>query len=388
MRANGEPEVGRRNFLRLAFTSLAWATGPPSADGTDVAEVPAIGARVRAMADQAPLAMQFQGSTADELRRWQSGFSAKLRSLLGPHRPPARWDSALERSVTLDDHVREERVLSAEGVAPLPLHLLLPRDTHPVGPQARRPAVVALHGHGEFGHDSVVGRDETPVRRDEIARNRYDYALQLVRRGYVVVAPCLTPFGRRRGELGRAPRGVDACAQTFMALQALGRLLIAENLRDVLWALDFVADHEAVDADRLGCVGLSYGGRMTMLAAAVEPRVRVAVVSGALNCLQERVATGHASGCQTIPALLAFGDVPEIASLIAPRPCLWEVGSRDDLIAPEWADAALSRLRRAYRAAGAEGELRVDRFDGGHQWHGVAAYPLLDAVLKLENRSR
>jgi dienelactone hydrolase len=233
-----------------------------------------------------------------------------------------------------------------------------------------------------------VGRDDTPARRDEIARNRYDYALQLVRRGYVVVAPCLTPFGRRRGEPGRAARGADACAQTFMALQALGRLLIAENLRDALWALEYVAGHGAVDGDRIGCVGLSYGGRMTMLAAAVEPRIRVAVVSGALNCLQERVATGHASGCQTIPGLLAFGDVPEIASLIAPRPCLWEVGTRDELIAPDWADAALSRIRRAYRAAGAEAELRVDRFDGGHEWHGAAAYPLLDAVLKPEARAR
>jgi hypothetical protein len=27
-------------------------------------------------------------------------------------------------------------------------------------------------------------------------------------------------------------------------------------------------------------------------------------------------------GCQRLPDLLAFGDVPEIASLIAPRPCL------------------------------------------------------------------
>jgi dienelactone hydrolase len=247
---------------------------------------------------------------------------------------------------------------------------------------------VALHGHGTFGYDSVVGRDDTPARRDEIDRNHYDYALQLVRRGYVVVAPCFTPFGRRRAETGPESHGADACGQTFMALLALGRLLIAENLRDALWALDFVAGHEAVDGNRIGCVGLSYGGRMTMLTAAVEPRVRIAVVSGALNCLQERVAMGHASGCQTIPGLLSFGDVPEIASLIAPRPCLWEVGSHDDLIAPEWAEAALTRIRRAYRAASAEQELRLDRFDGGHQWHGQVAYPLLDEVLKPAPRAR
>jgi hypothetical protein len=93
------------------------------------------------------------------------------------------------------------------------------------------------------------------------------------------------------------------------------------------------------------------------------------------------VASGAGAGCQAIPNLLAFGDVPEIASLIAPRPCLWEVGSRDALISPEWAEAALARIGRAYRALGAEDRLRVDRFEGTHEWHGAVAYPLLDEVL-------
>ena len=53
----------------------------------------------------------------------------------------------------------------------------------------------------------------------------------------------------------------------------------------------------------------------------------------------------YGCGAQVIPGLLRHGDVPEIASLIAPRPCLWEVGSRDDLIAPDWAEKALHRQR-------------------------------------------
>jgi hypothetical protein len=73
--------------------------------------------------------------------------------------------------------------------------------------------------------------------------------------------------------------------------------------------------------------------------------------------------------------------VPEIASLIAPRPCVWEVGARDGLIAPKWAETALERMRRAYRAFGAEDSLQVDRFDGGHEWSGRVAYPLLEKVL-------
>src|SRR5438552_11081573 len=153
---------------------------------------------------------------------------------------------------------------------------------------------------------------------------------------------------------------------------------MAENLRDCLWALELLARHDRVDAKRLACVGLSYGGRMTMLTTALEPRLRLAVVSGALNVMQERVAGRYGCGAQVIPGLLRYGDVPEIGSLIAPRPCVWEVGSRDRLISPKWAEEAQTRMRRAYRACGAEGHLILDRFEGGHEWSGRVGYPLLD----------
>ena len=120
---------------------------------------------------------------------------------------------------------------------------------------------------------------------------------------------------------------------------------------------------------------------MTMLTAAVEPRIRVAVISGALNVMQERLAQPYSCGAQIIPGLLQFGDVPEIGALLAPRPAVWEVGSRDGLIKPRWADEAITRMRRAYRALQADEQLIVDRFEGGHQWHGAVAYDWLAKIL-------
>jgi dienelactone hydrolase len=333
--------------------------------------------RIEALVERAPLSMLFRGTTAEECRRWQAEFAERLRSLLGPHQPPGHWTNVLERRTELTDHVREEHLLTAPGLPPVPFYLLIPPSRRP----GRLPAILAVHGHGEFGHDSVAGIDDTPGRRANIAKSNYDYGRKLVRRGFIVAAPCMTPFGRRLGKPLSALKS-DPCTLTALRLQYLGRLLIAENLRDLLWTLQFLAQHEAVDPERLGCVGLSYGGRMTMLTSALEPRIRVAVVSGALNCFQERIKTGSVAGCQVIPRLLEYGDVPEIGSLIAPRPCVWEVGSRDPLISPDWAEKALVRLRRAYAALGAAQMLHVDRFDGAHEWHGDVAYRVLDASLK------
>jgi dienelactone hydrolase len=350
-----------------------------AARGDDRHEVTPIDERIRMAATNAPLAMQFRGETGEDAHRWQSAFAGTLRTLLGPIGPPPAWDTVLERIVTLEDHVREERILTADGVDPVPFHLLLPRHVAQ-GTSDRRPALLAIHGHGAYGHDAIVGRGDSAAFREEVDRNHYDYGLQLVRRGYVVAAPCLTPFGRRKPG-GDKPQG-DPCINAFVGLQLLGRLLMAENLRDILWTLDYVASHPAVDPRRVGCVGLSYGGRMTMLAAALDPRIRVAVIAGALNCLQERLANNAGAGCQVIPNLLTYGDVPEIGGLIAPRPCLWQVGGRDKLLDPEWVKTAADRIGRVYQALGAEGHLRIDRFDGGHEWHGETAYPFLKDVLK------
>ncbi len=97
--------------------------------------------------------------------------------------------------------------------------------------------------------------------------------------------------------------------------------------------------------------------------------------------MQERISKPYSCGAQIIPGLLNYGDVPEIASLIAPRPCLWEVGKQDPLMVPDWIGPALERMRRAWRALAAA-NLEVDFFDGKHRWNGLQAYPLLARVLR------
>ncbi len=264
--------ASRRQFLQC---SAAAVFGGLSFPAEDPPRVPTIDERLRELAEAAPLAREFRGRTAEELRTWQAAFAAELRQRLGPHRPPAEWTSELERGVDLGDHRREELVLTAPGYPPLPVYLLVPRG----GPAGRGAGVLALHGHGRYGHDAVAGRDDRPGIAEAIRQSNYDYGRQLARRGHVVAVPCLTPFGRRLGDAA-AYGQQDPCAVTFIRMQLLGKLLIAENLRDGLWALELLARHPRVDAGRLACVGLSYGGRMTMLTAALEPRIRAAVVSG------------------------------------------------------------------------------------------------------------
>ena len=327
--------------------------------------------------DRAPLRMQLRGMNADDGSAWQTEFRAQLNRLLGDSTPPKDWRVTEEGRTDCSDHFRYELVLRAESVPSVPLYLLVPKG---LAEGQKAPAVVCLHGHGTHGHDLVVGRKDIDGIDQLIKEYHADYGLQFVRRGYVVVAPCMIPFGRRVDESEYG--GQDPCAVAFVRMLALGQLLITSNLRDVRWSIDFLQSRSEVDPERIGCAGLSYGGRMTMLTAAIDDRVRVAAVSGALNLLQERLSARYSCGSQIIPGLLEYGDFSEIGSLIAPRPCVWEVGATDPLIVPKWDDLFRSRLREAYQALGAADQLVFDKFEGPHVWNGRAAFPLFDRVLK------
>jgi dienelactone hydrolase len=377
MRSNlGPHSQPRREFLQGALLGAATCSlSPPISLAEEGARI--VDRDLAAAMEKAELSMLFRGTTADQCHLWQDQFRAKLIELLGDSTPPPKWTILQESQDEFDSYTQLELLLKADDVPALPVYLLVPKGLQR---GQRVPGVLCVHGHGPLGNDAIVGCRDADRAAEHIDPLNYDYGAEFARRGYVVVAPCMIPFGRRvdRDRYG----GKDPCAVTFVRMQALGQLPITANLRDLRWSIDLLQSRQEVNGEAIGCAGLSYGGRMTMMVSAIDQRVRVASVSGALNLLQERMTLRHSCGSQMIPGLLKYGDYSEIGSLIAPRPCVWETGSTDSLIVANWDDVFRDRLRRVYKALGAADRLHFDRFEGGHQWSGKIAYPLFDEVLK------
>jgi dienelactone hydrolase len=316
-------------------------------------------------------ALVFRGRTADELRAWQGRFRERLVESLWsiPERGPL--DLTVDTATDCGAHVRRRVTYQSEAGVRVPAWLLVPK-----GVSAARPApgVLFLHGHSDFGKDNVARIDTSPRRRAELARFKMGVGPTIAGAGFVVLAPDLRGFGERSVDYPN-PR-TEHCPRNFMVAALMGTTVAAQHVCDLTAALDALESLPFVDG-RLACAGLSLGGRMAMLIAALDGRVRVAVPSGCLNLLQERFQALRQCGAQVFPGLIRYGDTPEIFSLIAPRPLVIEWGLRDPLIPHDWADRGLARIRRAYRAAGAPDRLVVDRFDGGHEFHGTVALDVL-----------
>ena len=368
--------LNKRKFLK----QMCWLSGstmmslPPSLRAEESGQT--VDRDIARAMQHAKLSMQFQGTSHRDFVNWQQNFRNKLNELLGDSSPPAQWSVTELARQESKDHTRLDLLLSADGVPSLPVYLLKPKTT----PSEHVPGVLCIHGHGPLGHDAVVGCQDQTDAAKHIEKSNYDYGLKFVRRGYLVAAPCMIPFGRRVD--AERYGGKDPCAVTFVRMQALGQLPITANLRDLRWTISLLEQQANLKPASLGCAGLSYGGRMAMLVSAIDARIRIAAISGALNLMQERLSQRHSCGSQVIPRLLEYGDYSEIGGLIAPRPAVWETGTQDRLIVPEWDERFRTRLRRIYQAAGVPQNLHFDKFEGGHCWNGRVAEPLFDQILK------
>ncbi len=113
-----------------------------------------------------------------------------------------------------------------------------------VRPGERRAAFLVLHG---FGSNSESPTCITPAR----VLNEF---------GFVTLRFDMRGCGKSEGEFGR--------------------VICLEQVEDTGNALDFLAKHPAVDPDRIGVIGSSFGGAVGVYAGGTNPRIAAVVSNG------------------------------------------------------------------------------------------------------------
>jgi dienelactone hydrolase len=312
----------------------------------------------------------------DALHEWKARFPARLDALLGPLPERVPLDVEIVSTEDCGSYRREKIVFDVERGLSSPGWLLVPHDR--VVPGA---AVLAQHEHGmRRGKDEVCGIDGGDERlRRHIAAHRTDYGRQLAERGYVVLAIDLRTFGERSDW---NPDHLYACDLTYVHHSMLGRTLLALDLWDLARALDVLCGHPLVDPTRVGMVGLSQGGTVTLFLAAWDERVRAAAVSGYFSSWAASAAVAwNMCGSQVLHGMLGRIEHLDLGAAIAPRPLFVESGNRDDLFSADVARVEMGKLARVYARFGASERLEHHVFDGGHRWNGDHVYPFLDRWL-------
>ena len=230
----------------------------------------------RKLHDSAPMRLTFKASSKVETLAWQKKLRAKVLELIGEF--PAKH-AALEPQILetkeFPGYRREKFVITTRAGQALLGYVLTPKKS-----AAKYPAVICVPGHGR-GVDDIVGIDEKGVERTDKPGYQHDFALQVVEQGMAAVAIEPMAFGCRRDEVSKkGGLGRSACQPAAGAALLLGQTMIGWRVYDITRVIDYLETRADIDANRIGCMGISGGGTATLFSAAVEPRIKAAMVSG------------------------------------------------------------------------------------------------------------
>jgi cephalosporin-C deacetylase-like acetyl esterase len=297
-------------------------------------------------------------------RTWQRPMRECVRTKLGV--AVASETTPLEprtlRRSEQENFVDERVVFFSDPGVPVPAVLLLPAAKQGVPV----PAII-------FVNSEAKSADAAPER----------YWLPLVRAGYAVLA--IDPRGTGETSEGPVPReyrgflsGPDA--SLFYGAIRAGTSVPGMHVRDVLAARALLESRAEIDPKRLGILGIGSGGTLAAFAASLDPRIKVAVSSGGLLSFEAIAASGTSTHRLTelVPGALESFDLPDVATLVAPRPLVLAnlVDATHRRVDLELARSTYARAKHAYQALSAQENLRIVDADSPEAiiQHLVAAF--------------
>jgi dienelactone hydrolase len=327
----------------------------------------------RKLYESAPLELTFRAANRKQAELWQRKLRAKVTDLLGgfpSERVPLRPETLEVRE--FPGYRREKFVFQSKPGLSVLGYLLTPKSG-----TAPYPAMVCVPGHGR-GVDDIVGIDDAGADRTNKDGYQHDFALQVVEHGMAAVAIEPLAFGCRRDPANKK-RGLkqSACQPSAGAALLFGQTMIGWRVWDVMRTIDWIESRKELDASRVGCMGISGGGTCTTFAAALEPRIRAALISGYLNTFRDSVMTIAHCMDNYVPGILKWAEMYDVAGLIAPRPLFVESGEKDNIFPVQASRESFARVQRVYEVFGAADRAEQEVFPDEHSFWGVKGLPFL-----------
>ena len=323
--------------------------------------------------EQVKPAMTFAAKTATSARLWQKRVRAKLAELLGgfPRNRVALQPQVLEKQ-EFKDYTREKVIFQSRENLSVFGYLLLPKKR-----ASAVPAIVCLPGHGR-GCDDIVGITEDGKQREDKAGYSRDFALQAVENGYAAFAIEQLAFGCRRDEAARKrSAGASSCQPAAGAALLFGQTMIGWRVWDVMRAIDYLHTRPEVERSRIATLGISGGGTVSLFSAAMDERIKVAVVSGYFNTFRDSIVSLSHCIDNYVPGILNYVEMYDIAGLVAPRGLFIESGTRDSIFPIAGSRRAFAQARTIYAAFAAPDMSGQEIFEGEHVFHGRGAFEFL-----------
>lgn len=254
-----------------------------------------------------------------------------------------------------------------------PVFILTPKNVSSV------PGVVTLCGHG-YGVRQILNISKSGRKKHIRYIDNYqkNFAVELAKRGCVVVAPELFGFGEARLKKDLIkPFYISSCDELSHHLLPYGLTTACIRVLQAVMCVRILETVDICDKSRIGCMGISGGGLTALYASVLEEKISRTVISGYINTFRDSIFSMWHCPDNYIPGILTVGEIYDFASSIAPRELFIESGTKDKLFPIEGSRLAHDRIRKIYSLMGADDRLHTDIFEGKHSVCGRKSFDFL-----------
>lgn len=237
----------------------------------------------------------------------------------------------------------------------MPAYILKPnrprldQTGHPIG-------IIYCHGHGKGGVRDCFDRKDPPAYHKYIP-------LTLAERGYTVFTFEPAAFGDFRIT---DYQGKDTgCYPVTTRLLLHGITAVGLRVYQAMSVARYMAEQ---GIQHYGIAGISGGGTVTSLYAALDDQPSAVVISGYANLFSNSIMAVNHCVDNFVPNILQVGEMPYIISLAVPKPLYVASGTRDPIFPLEGTKKAVSILSDIYQRQGIKEKFSYELFDGVHEF--------------------
>ena len=239
--------------------------------------------------------------------------------------------------------------------------------------------VVTLCGHG-YGVRQIlnISKRGNKKRFNYIDNYQNNFAVELVKRGCVVIAPELFGFGESRlsHDLWK-PFYISSCDELSHHLLPYGLTTASLRVLQALKCATALREMENVDSNKISLMGISGGGLTALYASVLDDSIYKTVICGYINTFKDSILSMWHCPDNYIPHILEVGEIYDFACALAPKELFIESGEKDKLFPISASRFAHEKIRKIYSLMGAEDKLHIDVFPGKHAVCGRKSFDWL-----------
>ena len=318
---------------------------------------------------------QVLGFKGGDVKPWQRKLRRKLRELVGDM--PGDRVLLNVRSLWRRGHslgTIEKIVFTSEPCCDVPAYVCLPANAEP--PYT---FMVCVQGHSTGMHNSIAVQLDDESKPHKVEGDR-DFALGCMARGVAALCIEQRSFGERKE--AKQQQAAQGCHDATMHALMLGKTLMGERVYDVDRGIDYLATRGDVDMKRIGVMGNSGGGTISVFSSALLPRIAFAMPSCYFCTFRDSIMSIYHCMDNYVPGLLKFAEMADVMGLFAPKPVVIVAGKTDPIFPIAATRRAFRDLKRIYRASGAEDRCHLVVGGEGHRFYADQAWRVMQKELR------